>query len=117
MNPLKIKIGLQDEKIAALQATQDTHAENDLIQLRFIGQLREATKKDPQLMQKDRVEILMALITANDGKMLAKDARQKMHLRKDQFSQMLTTMKDEIEVKPLYSDKRKRVIILKNELV
>jgi hypothetical protein len=38
-----------------------------------------------QLAQKDRAEILLALLTAHDGKMLAKDARQQMHLRKDLF--------------------------------
>jgi len=67
---------------------------------------------EPQPIQKDRGEILRALIAANGGKMLAKDARQKMHLSKNRFSEMLATMKDEIEVKPLYSDKRKLILKL-----
>jgi hypothetical protein len=48
--------------------------------------------------------------------MLAKDARQKMHLTKNRFSELLATCAF-IEVKPLYSDKRRLVIILKSELV
>ena len=67
-------------------------------------------------MQKDRADILRALIVVNGGKMLLSSARQKMHLRKDQFSQMLTGC-NFVEVKPLHSDKRKMVIILKDKLV
>jgi hypothetical protein len=38
--------------------------------------------KEPQRLQKDRAEILRALLAATGGKMLAKDARQKMHIKK-----------------------------------
>ena len=110
---LKTTVTRQDEKIAALEATQDTHAENSLIQLRLIGQLRETTKKDPQPLQKDRAEILLALITTNGGKMLAKDARQKMHLIKPRFSELLATMKDDIEIRPYHLKKNQKVLVLK----
>jgi hypothetical protein len=40
-------IALQGEKIAALEATANLHEENQLIQLRLIHHLREATKKEP----------------------------------------------------------------------
>jgi hypothetical protein len=113
---LENTIARQDEKIAALQATQDTHADNQLIQLRLINDLRDATRKEPQLRQKDRGEILRALLAANGGKMLAKDARQKMHLSKNRFSELLKIC-DFIETKPLHSDRRKYIIILKSELV
>ena len=73
-------------------------------------------KVEPQPMQKDRGEILRALIAANGGKMLAKDARQKMHLPENRFSELLKCC-DFAEVKPLHSDKRKLVIILKSELL
>jgi hypothetical protein len=43
-------------------------------------------QKDPQPIQKDRGEILRALLAANDGKMLAKEARQKMHLSESRLS-------------------------------
>jgi len=96
---LESRIGLQED--------------NGLIQLRLIGQLREATKKDAQPMQKDRGDILRALLAANGGKMLAKDARQKMRLSKELFSMLIASMKDDIEIKPLHSDKRKLVLTLK----
>jgi septal ring factor EnvC (AmiA/AmiB activator) len=74
-------------------------------------------KVEPQPLQKDRGDILRALLAANGGKMLAKDARQKMHLPENRFSELLAGMDDDIAVKPLHSDKRKLVIILKSELL
>ena len=103
----------QDEKIAALESTQETQADNQLIQLRLIAQLREATKKDAQPMQKDRADILRALIAANGGKMLVKDARQKMHLGKEQFSLLISKMGEYIDAKPLHSDNRKKILVLR----
>ena len=100
-------IDRQDEKITALEATVNTLADNQFIQLQLIGQLRETTKKEITPGLKDRADILRALVVANGGKMLLSSARQKMHLRKDQLSQLLATMKDEAMVKPLYSDKKK----------
>ena len=73
-------------------------------------------KIEPQPMQKDRGEILRALLAANGGKMVAKDARQKMHLSKNRFSELLKIC-DYVETKPLHSDRRKNIIILKSELV
>jgi len=67
---------------------------------------------EPQPMQRDRAEVLRALLVANGGKMLATDARRKMHLRKELFSPLLKKC-DFVEVKPLHSDGRKKVIILK----
>ena len=110
---LRATVDRQDEMIVALQATQDTHADNQLIQLRLINDLREATKKEPQPLQRDRGEILRALIAAMGGRMLAKDARQKMRMDKGNFSRLLDTLKDDIEVKPLRTDKRKLLLIIK----
>ena len=110
---LRATVARQDEKITALESTQETQADNQLIQLRLIHELREATKKEPQPMQRDRGEILRALIVANGGKMLAKDARQKMRLDKATFSRLLDTLKDNIAIKPLHMDKRKLILMLK----
>lgn len=92
-----------------------------------VGALEEATAReraydrqrlarlervDPQPLQKDRGEILRALIAANGGKMLAKEARKKMHLSRSRFSELLTTMKGEIEVKPFHLKKSQNVLIL-----
>lgn len=102
-------------KVSALEATQDTQGENQFIQLQLINDLRK--DKEPQPLQRDRGEILRALLAANGGKMLAKDARQKMHLIKPRFSELLATMKDQIEIKPYHLDRRHDIIILKSKLV
>jgi hypothetical protein len=113
VSQLSATVARQDEKIAVLEATSTLQEENQLIQLRLISQLREATKKEPQPMQRDRGEILRALLAANSGKMLAKDARQKMHLSKPLFSMLIASMGDYLEIKPMHSDKRKMVLLLK----
>jgi len=113
VSQLSATVARQDEKIAVLEATSTLQEENQLIQLRLISQLREATKKEPQPMQRDRGEILRALLAANSGKMLAKDARQKMHLSKPLFSMLIASMSDYLEIKPMRSDKRKIVLLLK----
>jgi cell division septum initiation protein DivIVA len=113
VSQLRATVERQDEKIASLEARIGLQEDNGLIQLRLIGQLREAAKKEVQPMQKDRGEILRALIAANGGKMLAKDARQKMHLTKQTFSMLIASMNEYIEIKPLHSDKRKDVLTLK----
>jgi len=107
-------VDCQAEKIAALEATVNTLADNQFIQLRLIHELREAPKKEAQPMQRDRGDILRALIAANGGKMLAKDARQKMRLSRSAFSQLIATMKDDIEVKPFNIRKNQNVITLKS---
>jgi hypothetical protein len=75
--------------------------------------LARLEKIEPQPLQKDRGEILRALIAANGGKMLAKDARQKMHLIKPRFSELLATMKEDIEIRPYHLRKNQKVLVLK----
>jgi len=113
ISSLEDRIASLEEENAALQATQETQADNSLIQLRLINDLREATKKEAQPLQKDRGEILRALLAANGGKMLAKEARQKMHLGKEQFSLLISKMGEDIEAKPLHSDNRKKILVLR----
>lgn len=109
-------ISLLKEKTAALEATQTMLSDNQLIQLKLTKQLKEAIRKDPLPMQKGRADVLRALLVANGGKMLAEDARKKMHLSKERFSNLLLTC-DFIERKPYHLDRRQDVIILKSELV
>ena len=108
---LEDRIIKQDEKITALEATQDTQGENEVNLLCLINDLRK--DREPQPLQRDRGEILRALLAANDGKMLAKEARQKMHLSRSQFSMLLATMKDRIEMKPYHLRKNQKVIALR----
>lgn len=73
----------------------------------------ELAETAPGKTQKDAGEVLCALVTANGGKMPAKDARQKMHMPADLFSKLLRTMNDCIELRPSKLDRRKKIIILK----
>jgi hypothetical protein len=120
LETLQDMLSHQEQRIAVLEATvarQDEdirlQSENCFIAMRLINQLQEATKKMPQPLQKDRGEILKALVAANGGKMLTMDARKKMHLSKQLFSMLLVSMKDCIEIKPLHTDKRKKILTLK----
>ena len=116
ISSLESMIVHQEERMAALEATQTTLSDNQLIQLQLINQLREAARKEPQPMQKDRAEILRALLVANGGKMLAKEAKKKMHIKKNHFAEVLRIC-DFIDTKPYHLDRRQTVIILKSELV
>jgi len=101
------------DQIAALEARQTADIERLALDIALDRQrLTKLEKVEPQPLQKDRGEILRALIVANGGKMLAKAARQKLHLSKQLFSMLINSM-DDIETKPLHSDKRKLVLTLK----
>ena len=43
----------------------------------------------------------------------AKEGRQKMHMSRSHFSELLTTMKDDIEVKPYHFRRIQKVLVLK----
>ena len=70
-----------------------------------------------QPLQKDRGEILRALLAANGGKMLDKEARQKMHLDRATFTRLMPKMKDYIEVRPYRLKKNQKLLVLKSKLV
>lgn len=80
---------------------------------RLAERLEALEGTEPQPLQKDRGEILRALIMAHGGRMLAKDARLKMRLSKPLFSMLLKSMGDVIDKKPLHSDHRKLVLSLR----
>jgi uncharacterized membrane protein len=93
-----------------LEAFQDHVAQERAFDRQRIAKLEQ---KAPQPLQKDRGDILRALIAANGGKMLAKEARRKMHLSKSRFSELLATMEGYIEMKSFHGDKRSKVLLLK----
>jgi hypothetical protein len=80
----------------------------------WVEEIDEKVATVPQPLQMDRGEILRALLAANDGKMLLKEARQKMHLNKPRFSELLATMTDYIETKPYHLNKSAKILILKS---
>ena len=107
-------VAAQGEQIATLTTTQEQDVNRICLDIAYDRQrLARLERVEPQPMQRDRGDILKALIAANGGKMLAKDARQKMHLSKELFSMLIASMKDYIESKPLHSDKRKLILTLK----
>ena len=111
VDALEATIANLESKVSALEATQDTQGENELNMLRLINDLRK--DREPQPLQKDRGEILRALLAANAGKMLATDARKKMHLSRTRFSILLATMKDDIEARPYHLNKSWQVLVLR----
>jgi uncharacterized membrane protein len=121
IQPLQDRIGdlekivaAQGEQIATLTTTQEQDVNRICLDIAYDRQrLAKLEKVEPQPLQKDRGEILRALLAANGGKILAKDARQKMRLDKATFSRLLDTLKDDIAIKPLHTDKRKLVLMLK----
>jgi hypothetical protein len=111
---LKATMAAQEEKIAALETTEEHDVNRICLDIAYDRQrISRLEKIEPQPLQKDRGEILRALIASAGGKMLAKDARQKMHLGKEQFSLLLSKMGEYIEAKPFHQDKRKLVLIIK----
>jgi PHD/YefM family antitoxin component YafN of YafNO toxin-antitoxin module len=63
-------------------------------------------------VMESRAEVLRSLLIANGGKMLRKDARNRMELSEPQFTYLLNYMKDEVRTKPLGSNKKYTVIYL-----
>jgi uncharacterized membrane protein len=101
-------------ELQALRASQEVDIERLALDIALDRQrLARLEKVEPQPLQRDRGDILRALLAANGGKMLAKDARQKMRMDKATFSRLLDTLKDYIAIKPLHTDKRKLVLMLK----
>jgi len=69
--------------------------------------------EENQPLQKDRAEVLRALLAANGSKMLAKETRKRMHLSESRFSELLKSMDDVIEKRPYHLDRTQNIIILK----
>jgi hypothetical protein len=123
VSELKIRLNSQDEKIVALEGMESkdrasfenfkkTHCTFAVRTTNEIDQLFEMVQKKPQPLQNDRADILRALLVANGGKLFAKEARRKMHLSKNRFSELLKIC-DFIETKPYHLDRRQTIIILK----
>jgi hypothetical protein len=69
--------------------------------------------KEPQPTQKDRGDILRALLAANNGKLLRSQARKKMHLSESRFSELLAAMGEYIETRPYHLNESWKVLVLK----
>lgn len=95
----------QGEEITCLQ-------DNLAIALGLIAKLRERIDPKPTKDQASKGEVLRAVLAANGGKMLAKDARQKLGMDKASFSRLTNAMSCEITLKKFHANRRQNVIIL-----
>ena len=120
IDDLRATVAAQDEKMAAMAARMtavESLQEQDVTRIYCdIAQDRQRIAKlerppEPQPMQKDRAEVLRALLVANGGKMLAADARKKMHLSAHAFSKLLKVC-DFIDRKSYHLDRRQDILIL-----
>lgn len=112
---LKVQVESQDRRITELAVRQDEDFERLGRDIAYDRQRLTRLEAPPDLTpsQKDRGEILRALLAAHNGKMPEKEARQKMRLSKSQFSQLLASIKDYVELKPYHLDKRQKILLLK----
>ena len=112
---LKVQMASQDRRIVEIAARQDEDCERFARDIAYDRQrlTKLEAQPDPTPSQKDRGEILRALLAAHGGKMSEKEARQKMRLSKAQFSQLLTSMDSGIELKQYHLDKRQKILVLK----
>jgi uncharacterized coiled-coil protein SlyX len=112
---LESVVASQDKKIAVLEAAHEKDIERLALEAAYDRQrVTKLEQKEPQPMQKDRGDILRALIATNGGKMLAKYARLKMHLDKATFSRLLNTLSDHVTRKVHQLDRRKKLLVLNN---
>jgi len=89
ISSLEATVARQDEKIAALEATQDTHADNQLIQLQLIHKMKEESRQEisathaakPTKKTSDHINEI-ALILANRERGLVQSAAPKHYLTK-----------------------------------
>ena len=107
---LKATVASQQAEMASMKADikLDGHDIRDLFDA-----LASLEQSHIQPLQRDRGEILRALIAANGGKMLATDARAKMRMDKATFSRLLASLESHIGTKPFHQDKRQLVLIIK----
>jgi hypothetical protein len=112
---LKVQVESQDRRITEIAARQDGDCERIGRDIAYDRQrlAKLEAPADPTPSQKDRGEILRALIASYGGKMPEKEARQKMRLSKSQFSQLLAAMGDFVESKQSSLDKRQKILVLK----
>jgi len=110
IQPLVVRMDALQAQITKMESLQ----EQDVTRIYCdIAQDRQRITKlerppEPQPTQKDRAEILRALLAANGGKMLAKDARKKMRLSAYAFSKLLKVC-DFIDRKSYHLDRRQDI--------
>ncbi|MGA9100134.1 MAG: hypothetical protein WB392_14515 [Methanotrichaceae archaeon] len=106
--------------IAAVQEISSLRADLESTQERFARDLAEDRQRISKLEDKpleprnrDRGEVLAALIIKNGGAISRQEARKLMRLSESQFSQLLNVSKDFIKIGSSRLDKRIKILSLK----
>jgi predicted nucleic acid-binding Zn-ribbon protein len=102
----------QDKEIASLKTAHEKEVERLALEAAYDRQRVTKLEQKVQPLQRDRGEILRALIAASGGKVLAKYARLKMHLDKATFSRLLSTLQEYVTRKVYQADRRQRLLVL-----
>jgi hypothetical protein len=105
-------IASQGKKIVILETSHDKDIERLALEAAHDRQRVTKLEQHVQPLQRDRGEILRALIAASGGKLLAKYARLKMHLDKATFSRLLNTISDHVARKVHQPDRRQKLLVL-----
>jgi len=119
---LEATVARQDEKIAAQESTQETQAENQLIQLRLIGQLREAAQKIAAPAPPKGAKTLARLakideILKSRGPTTLKEMERILKISPKEMNRLLTRLdKRRYEVHSRPGDEREKVIKLKAQI-
>jgi hypothetical protein len=106
------KIATVEQRIVVLETSHDQDIERLALEAAHDRQRVTKLEQHVQPLQRDRGEILRALIAASGGKLLAKYARLKMHLDKATFSRLLNTIPDHVARKVHQLDRRQKLLVL-----
>lgn len=112
-------IANQEEKIADLAATQETQADNQLIQLRLINQLREETaREEPTATESERIERIEKLCTdAPKHEISLSELRGRLGIDKAVLSRLLKRLdRDRFYLRKSTLDKRIRYLCARPEI-
>jgi len=117
LRPSRPQFTFQDEKIAALESTQETQADNQLIQLRLIHDLREATKKGPGKTEISRAEkIEKYLASRPDHRASFETLKGHLGIDKDLLNNAIKTLMAASPgcygISHTLGDKRKRTLLM-----
>jgi hypothetical protein len=100
-------------EIARLEAAHEKDLERLSLEMAYDRQrIAKLEKRELPPLQRDRGKVLQALIASSGGKMLAKQARQIMHLDKATFSRLSGTLSDSVTKKIYDLDRRQSVLVL-----
>ena len=119
MNRLKRENRRQDEKIAALEATQETQADNQLFQLRLINDLKKTTKEPGKTVISRAEKIEKYLSSRPDHKATFEMLKWLLRVDNVRLNEAIKILIDTSDrsysvQKATTGDKRKRVINLKS---